>query len=431
MRLTRPAETPALDPAETDLADPRLYATGDPHAIWLTMREHAPVLRQTLADGRSFWSVVRYHDVNDVLRDHTRFTSERGTLLSTLAVDDPAGGKMMAASDPPRHTALREPLSRAMSMRAMRRWEPRIRQMVLRLLAPLAEGTPWDLAEAAASFPMAFTGTLMGLPEPDWPRLTRLTSMAVAPTDSEFQEGRGTLVAAHHELFEYFADHLRATAGTADDSLVGFLRGMEIEGRRLRQDEIVYNCYSLLLGANVTTPHAIAGTVLAFIEEPGQYARLTADPALLTRAVEEGLRWSSPANHFMRYTRRETELSGVRIPAGEAVVAWLGSANRDRRVFAEPFAFDVGRSPNRHVAFGFGPHYCVGAPLARVALRILFEEIVANVGQFEQAGPVEHLASNFVAGIKHLPVTARLLDGAAERLGAAHAAGGPLPEAVL
>ncbi|MGP3978840.1 cytochrome P450 [Streptomyces sp. 8N114] len=423
MRITRPQAAPDLDPAAVDLADPQLYATGDPHAVWLALRERHPVWRQTLPDGRSFWSVTRYHDVNDVLRDHTRFTSERGTLLSTLAVDDPAGGKMMAASDPPTHTAMREPLSKVLSARALRRWEPRIRQMVCRLIAPLADGDAWDIAEAAADFPMAFTGTLMGLPERDWPRLTRLTTMAIAPEDGEFSEGRGTLVAAHHELFEYFADHLHATRDAADDSLVGFLRGMTVDGgRRLRQDEIVYNCYSLLLGANVTTPHAVAGTVLAFIEEPAQYARLTLDPGVVSRAVEEGLRWSSPANHFMRYTRRETELSGVRLGAGEAVVAWLGSANRDLRVFADPFTFDVARSPNRHVAFGFGPHYCVGAPLARIALRILFEEIVRHVDGFEQAGPVEHLASNFVAGIKHLPVTARLRPGAAERLAAAKAA---------
>ena len=179
---------------------------------------------------------------------------------------------------------------------------------------------------------------------------------------------------------------------------------MRVSGRPLRPDEIVYNCYSLLLGANVTTPHAIAGTVLAFAENPDEYRRLTADPTLIPSAVEEGLRWSSPANHFMRYAVQDTVLGGVRIAEGDALVAWLGSANRDERVFADPFRFDVGRSPNRHVAFGFGPHYCVGAPLARIALRVFFEEVVAEVAEFRVAGPVEHLASNFVAGIKRLPV---------------------------
>ncbi|MFD5247392.1 cytochrome P450 [Amycolatopsis sp. NPDC058340] len=413
MRISVPGAVAEIDLDSVDLFDPELYGSGDPHPIWQVMRERAPVHRQVLPDGRSFWSVTRHGDVNKVLRDHTRYTSRRGTLLSILGTDDPAGGLMMAASDPPTHTALHEPLAKALSARALSRWEPRIREVIRNLMAPLADGGPWDIGEAGAGFPMAFTGALMGLPEQDWPRLTRLTTMAIAPEDPEFQEGSGTLTAAHHELFEYFADHIRSQGDTPDDDLVGYLSTMEAAGRRLRQDEIVYNCYSLLLGANVTTPHAVASTVLALIEHPGEYRRLLADRSLLPTAVEEGLRWASPANHFMRYAVADVELGGVRIGRGDAVVAWLGSANRDERVFTDPYRFDVGRSPNRHVAFGFGPHYCIGAPLARIALRLLFDEILQHVAEFRLAGPVEHLKSNFVAGIKHMPVTATLRPDAA------------------
>ncbi|MFJ9774317.1 cytochrome P450 [Kitasatospora sp. NPDC101157] len=424
MRTGHPADPAAIALDTVDLADPELYASGDPHTVWHAMRERAPVHRQTLPDGRSFWSVTTYRDVNDVLRDHTRYTSERGTLLSVLGSADPAGGLMMAASDPPAHTALREPLSKAMSARALARWRPRIRDLVLRLLAPLADG-PLDLAEAAASFPMAFTGALMGLPEADWARLARLTTMAVAPQDPAFQEGGGhtTLLSAHHELFRYFAQRVREVSADPGDDLTGFLVRMRANGRPLRQDELVYNCYSLLLGANVTTPHALAGTVLALMENPDQYRRLLAEPQLVPSAVEEGLRWSSPANHFLRHTVRDTEQHGVRIPRGDAVVAWLGSANRDASVFPDPYRFAVDRTPNRHVAFGFGPHYCVGAPLARIALGIMLEEIVRHVAEFRPAGPVRHLGSNFVAGISSLPVTAVLRDGMRDAL-AAH---GPLP----
>ncbi|MFF5639396.1 cytochrome P450 [Streptomyces sp. NPDC012825] len=416
MRITVPTGEPTIDPDSVDLFDPTLYSTGDPHAVWRALRAQAPVHRQTLPDGRSFWNVTKYHDVNDVLRDHTRFTSSKGTLLSILGSQDPAGGKMMAASDPPVHSAMREPLMKVMSHRALKDRQPQIRRIVhRRLLAHLLDGGTWDIAAAAADFPMAFTGTLMGLPERDWPRLTKLTTMAVAPTDSEFQEGGGhaTLVAAHHELFDYFSRFVRRHPG--GDDLVGFLASMEAGGRRLRHDEIVYNCYSLLLGANVTTPHAIASTVLALIEHPGEYRRLLADPALVPGAVDEGLRWSSPANHFMRYAVRDLELGGARIARGDALVTWLGSANRDEDVFPEPYRFDVSRRPNRHVAFGFGPHYCIGAPLAKIALNLLFEEIVRVVEEFEVAGPVEHLESNFVAGIKHLPLAARFRAGG-ERL---------------
>ncbi|MFE2043092.1 cytochrome P450 [Streptomyces sp. NPDC059477] len=436
MRISTPhpgGPGPDIDLDAVNLADPQLYAAGDPHAIWTVMRERAPVHRQILPDGRSFWSVTKHGDVNDVLRDHTRFTSHRGTVLSVLGGTDPAGGKMLAASDPPVHTAMREPLNKALSHRTLKSRQPQIRRVVHRLLAPLLDGGTWDVAAAAAGFPLAFTGALMGLPEADWPRLTRLTTMAVAPDDPDYRESTGdsTLTAAHHELFAYLSGQVkrRVRHGVTEDDLIGFLMEMELDadGRRLRHDEIVYNAYSLLLGANVTTPHTIAATVLALMEHPHEYRRLLADPSLTNSAVEEGLRWASPANHFLRYVTQDITLRGQELKAGDAVVAWLGSANRDEEVFADPFRFDVTRSPNRHVAFGFGPHYCIGAPLARIALRLLFEEIVTLVEAFAPAGPVEHLMSNFVAGIKRMPVTAILREGAAQTLAEAVAADGPVP----
>jgi cytochrome P450 len=431
VRITVPAgplDATGIDLASVDLTDPEFHATGDPHAVWRVMRATAPVHGQRLPDGRSFRSVTRHADVSTVLREHRRFTSRHGTLLSILGGVDPAGDKMMAASDPPVHTAMREPMMRALSYAELRSREPGIRRVAQRLLAPLATGRPWDIAAAAAGFPMAFTGSLMGLPPADWPRLTALTTMAVAPAEAAFGERDGDkLVLAHHELFEYFgAEHI-AHAGR--DDLIGYLLGMPVGGSRMATDALVYNCYSLLLGANVTTPHAIAATVRAFIEHPEQYRRIGPTDDGIALAVEEGLRWSSPANHFMRHAVVDTELAGVPIEAGEAVVAWLGSANRDERVFTDPYRFDVRRSPNRHVAFGFGPHYCIGAPLARIALRLLFAEIVRLVERFEAAGPVEHLRSNFVAGIKRMPVLATLRPGAAAVLAAV--ADEPLPTLVI
>lgn len=262
---------------------------------------------------------------------------------------------------------------------------------------------------------MAFTGAMMGLPERDWPYLTRLTTQAIAPDDVSFRAGSGDhgLAIAHHELFDYFAD--QAMIRTPRDDLIGYIATMPVGVRKMRIDEIIYNCYSLLLGANVTTPHAIAATVLAFIEYPDQYARINSGDDIV-KVVEEGLRWSSPANHFMRYAVLDTELSGIPVKSGDALVAWLGSANRDERVFPDPYKFDVARSPNRHLAFGLGPHYCVGASLARVALRLFFEEFVKLADGFELAGHVEHLRSNFTAGIKRMPITVRLRDTAAGTL---------------
>lgn len=415
MRITVPeADNPDIALADVDLFGTGCFTSGDPHAIWTQLRRRAPVHRQQLPDGRSFWSVTRYHDVRAVLRDHTRFTSRHGTLLSILGSEDPAGGKMMAASDPPIHTALREPLSKVLSLRELRSRTPQIRRIAHQILAPLLDGGVWDMAEAMSGFPMMFTGALMGVPEADWPALTRLTTMAIAPHDPDFRQtaGHGTLAAAHHDLFAYFSGLVMQRKRNPSDDLLGFLTGMTADGRRLRHDELVYNCYSLLLGANVTTPHAVAATVLALIDHPGEYRRWTADPGLTATAVEEGLRWASPTNHFMRYTVAGTTIGGQALPAGAAVVAWLGSANRDADIFADPFRFDITRAPNPHLAFGYGPHYCIGAPLARIALRVLFEEITRLVEEFSVAGPVEHLASTFTAGVKRLPLTAKLFPNA-------------------
>lgn len=409
MRVEAPRDGVTVDLDGVDLLDGDLYAAGDPHSIWHVMRDRAPVWRQRLRDGREFFSVTRYADVSTVLRDHTTFTSERGTLLSALGLGDPAGGRMMAATDPPRHTALREGLNRALSARNVAARAHELKVPVDRVLAPFRAGADHDLAVAAADFPMNFIGAFMGLPEDDWPRLTRLTTMAIAPDDPAFRIGeseRLTLATAHHELFQYFSREVAARRGVPSDDLIGLLIGLTIDGDRLTHDDIVYNCYSLILGANVTTPHTLTATIQALIDRPGSFRRVAADPELVRGCVEEGLRWSSPANHFMRHATRDVELNGTRIPKGAAVAAWLGSANRDERVFDRPYEFDVDRRPNPHIAFGYGPHFCVGAALARLSLGMLFAEIFATVDRFEPTGDVEHLASNFVAGIKSMPVRA-------------------------
>ncbi|MGH3852160.1 MAG: cytochrome P450 [Pseudonocardiaceae bacterium] len=414
MRITTSPDAFGVDLDTINLFDPALYQEGDPHPIWKALRDRAPVHWQQLPDGRGFWSITRYHDAALVLRDHERFTSERGNLLYTLGRVDPAAGKMMTSMDPPRHDYIREPLAKALSQKELAKHEDGVRGAVRCFLAPLVDEQPYDMAAAALLLPMAIIGPLLGIPEQDWLRLARATTGAVAPDDAKFQEGDAelTLASAHYELFEYFSDLVRGADSTG---LIDVLRGIEIDGKPLELDEVVYNCYSVLLGANVTAPHVITGTLLALIERPESYAQL-AERSAAASAVEEGLRWSSPANHFMRYAVADVELHGARIRAGDPLAVWMGSANRDEEVFNRPYHFDIDRRPNRHLAFGFGRHYCVGAPMARLALNIVFTEITRLVERWELAGPVEHMRSNFVAGITRLPVTATLRPGAAELL---------------
>jgi cytochrome P450 len=411
MRMSPQAHPDDIDLDAADLTDPRLYSHGDAHSVWRALRLRDPV-RWHPAGGTGFWSVTRFEEGNRVLRDHTCFTSQRGTLLNLLGKDDPAGGRQMAATDPPRHTRMREPVQQALAVKSIAAHRDRIREEVRGLLAAGAAGEVFDFGAAMMVLPIAVTGTLMALPREDWPHLVRLTTMSIAPDDPEYELAGGpeaTLEAAHRELFAYFQDVVTRRRRAPGDDVISVLLTMDVDGRNLGLGEILSNCYSLLLGANVTTPCVPSAAILELAGTPA-LADWMDHPELVASGVEEALRWASPAVHFMRYATQQVELAGRAIRPGDAVVVWLASVNRDETVFPDPFLFDIRRRPNRHIAFGSGPHYCVGHGVARTSLRVLFEELLANFGDVRLAGEPEHLCSNFVAGVKHMPVTARLRD---------------------
>jgi len=269
----------------------------------------------------------------------------------------------------------------------------------VRFLQPALDGEPFDLAEQALLLPAMVTGPLLGLPEKDWEELVRLTAMVTAPSDPHFRLGSeaATLAISHHELLTYIKEWVqeRRADGGEDDSL-------------LHHEEIALDGYSILLGANVTTPHTVSGTVQALIERPEQFEKAQADPSLIPNLVEEGLRWTSAACNFMRYAVDDVHIAGGTVPARGAVVAWIGSANRDPSQFPDPHRFDITRNgAKRQVAFGFGAHFCIGAPLARMTLRIFFEELTRRFGSIELAGEPQHLRSYFIAGLTHLPIVAQ------------------------
>jgi cytochrome P450 len=409
MKITVPPFAP-VDVSAVDFLDSAYYAEGDPHALWAHLRDNDPVHWFDPGDGREpFWVVTRHAEASRVLKDYAEFSSRRGTMLCIidLSMPDIASDQMMPDTDPPRHGQLRDPLNKALTRQAVGRQEERMRAIVHDLLRPGLDGEPFDLARTALMFPMAFTGRLMGMPGEDWPRMSLLTTMTIAYDDPDFAEGpaTATLRQAHHELFAFFNREIaRRDRSVPGDDLIGILLSMSMEEGPLTDRQIMLNCYALLLGANVTTPHAVCTAVRMFAEHPDQYRRLCEDPKLRDTAVEEVLRWSSPASHFMRYAQKDVELCGRQIKAGQAVTAWLGAANRDERVFRDPYTFDIARRPNRHIAFGVGPHYCIGAGLARLWLRMFVGELTRLVERIEVVGEPRHLRSNFVAGYKGLPV---------------------------
>jgi cytochrome P450 len=388
-------------PGTVDLADPGLYGAGDPHAVWRTLRRWAPVRWQPVED-RGFWAVTRYADARTVLTDHARFTSTGGVMLNMLGRPEPAQNQQFAATDPPRHALIRGPLQRQMTTRAVARHAPAIRSFVRAMLRPAAGA--FDFAELTASLPLAFLGPLMGIPAADWPDVARWVSMSVAEHDPDVMLPDGptaTLDRGHRELFAYLLnlvlDHRRRPRG----DLVDVLASMSLSA-----GAVVANCYSLLLGGSAAIPHVPRAT-LAELIRTGRYDDWARQTERIGRVVEEALRFTSPAGHFMRLATRDTTLGGVRVAAGDAVVAWIGSANRDESVFPDAETLSLNRHPNRHLAFGDGRHYCLGAAVARLTLHIFFEELFAAVASFEPNGEIERVRSAWLGGIKRMPLVGR------------------------
>jgi cytochrome P450 len=391
------------------LVDPVLYSSGDAYAVWAQMRGTDGLSWTQVGQDTGFWSVVTYREADRVLREWDSFTSERGTMLDLLGTDDPVGGRQLAATDPPQHTKMSARLKKALAVKHVARQREAIRGLVLDLILPIGDGGVFDFGQAMIAMPMSVTGTMMGLPRSDWPWLNGLTTMCIAADDPEYQEPGGkaaTMAMAHHELFAYFQDLVRYRRGQPGDDLISVLITTQFDGRCMSPGEVVANCYSLLLGANVTTPHA-PNFVMAEFAETGVLADWAAHPGTDGAALEESLRWASPVNHLLRYATRDVVVRDTKISAGEAVVVWPGAANRDEAVFPGASAFDIRRRPNKHLAFGIGPHYCIGHSVARIGLRVLYDELLSRFEDFRLAGPPQRLCSTFVSGYKHVPISAR------------------------
>ncbi|MDF3140231.1 MULTISPECIES: cytochrome P450 [unclassified Streptomyces] len=402
---------PVSHTAAYGVADPMLFSDGDYRATWAHLRELDRLTWQQVDDRRGFWSVVKYEDADRVLRDHETFTSERGTMLDTLGTQDPAGGRQIPVTDPPRHTGMRARLQKALTPKSLEAQHAAIRGLVRELFAPLGDGGTFDFAQAMLMLPVAVAGVQMDLPREDWPRLCHLLNASIAGHDPDYLDtASGDAVAtvdgAHRELFAYFQEIYRERKRKLGDDLISVLMTTQVDGRPMAPGEVMSNCYSVLLGASVTTPHS-PNYVMAEQIGTGLLDEWAADISVTASAVEEALRLAAPVNYFMRHATRDVEVRGTTVKEGDPLVVWFGSANRDGDAFPDPDEFQLRRKPNRHLSFGMGPHYCVGHTLARATLKILFEELLTSYHRFESAGTPVRMRSTFVSGYKHLPITAR------------------------
>lgn len=395
-----------------DLKNPDLYTEGVPHDVFAELRRNCPVYRQDEEDGPGYWAVTRHADVTAVSRDSTTFSSALGT-TQIDEFDEETRRKqaaMLVNLDPPEHTRLRQLVSRGFTPRAVRTLEGHIRGICNRVVDDLVErgrdGAVVDFVPvAAAPLPLEVIAALLGAPGEDVDRLCDWSDRMIGFDDPEFGNTRADGELAAAEIFLYANEIAAARRAEPRDDIVSRLVRPDENGDTLTEMEFDMFFVLLVVAGNETTRNAAAGGMQAFVDHPEQWRRLQAEPELAAGAVEEILRWVTPVIGFRRTPTCPATIGGQPVEAGDKVVVYYPSANRDEDVFEDPHVFDIGRTHNPHVAFGgTGVHFCLGAHLARLELRILFETLARRIERVEPAGPVRRLRSNFVNGIKSMPV---------------------------
>lgn len=397
--------------AGIDFTDLDNFAAGFPHELFALHREQAPVHwhepTENTPDGEGFWSVATHAETLAVLRDPETYSSvtggERpfgGTLLQDLSI----AGQLLNMMDDPRHGAVRRLVSSGLTPRMIRRVEADLRTRARRLLDGVSPAQPFDfLTDIAAEVPMQMICILLGVPESERHWLFE----AIEPS-FDFGGSRRAAISrlsveeAGSRMFAYGQELIAAKKAAPGDDMLSVVVN---SGDPELTDIESYLFFNLLFSAGAeTTRNAIAGGLLALIENPQAYAALRADPGLLPTAIEEMVRWTSPSPSKRRTATRPATLGGHRIEPGQKVLVWEGSANRDPAVFTDPDRFDIARTPNPHLGFGQGVHYCLGANLARLELRVVFEELLSRFSAVRLAAPVEWTRSNRHTGIRHLVV---------------------------
>lgn len=401
---------------EIDFWDLDMFTDGDPHLAWSILRREAPVWFHDRDGGEPFWCVTCYDDVHSVHADPHRFSSERGGIVARsrevvgVFRDGYVRGRTMIHTDPPRHTPLRKVISHNFTPRAIARLEDQLRRFARDCLDEIADKQDVDFVpDIAHRIPAAIALSLMAVPEEDWARLAELEHITVTGgSDPEFIHGkdrRAALAEAQQETNAYFVALTNKRRTDPGDDLLSQLLNGAVEGEPLSPQDVVAEAGLLLAGGlDTTRAAASAGGMLPLLERPGDLARLQADPGLVSSAVEEFVRWASPVTHEARTVTTPTVIRDVQLREGDRVVVFAPSANRDESQFPEPFRYDLTRSPNRHLSFAFGEHYCLGVHLARLTLKVEFEEIVTRFKSIELTGDPVRVRSNFVGGLKHLPV---------------------------
>jgi cholest-4-en-3-one 26-monooxygenase len=404
-----------MDVAEINLLDRDRFTESIPHEWFTWLRENDPVFHHPEPDGPGFWVVTKYADIVHCNRDAASFSSD-GARGGVVAIEDSqsrrteaeeAGGNLMLQMDPPDHTRYRKLVNRGFTPRMIGELETHVRDLTNGILdQALGRGEGDFVVDVAAELPLEVIAELIGVPHEDRHKIFEWSNRMVGSEDPEYQVTEEEVFQAQVEMFMYAQQLAEERRATPRDDIITALLSAEVDGESL--SDMDFNLFFLLLSVagNETTRNAISHGMNAFLEHPDQYKLLAADiDGRIAGATEEILRWATPVMYFRRNVTRDTEIGGKAVKEGDKITLWYISGNRDEDVFDDPFRFDIERTPNNHIAFGGGgPHFCLGAQLARMEIHVLFEELARRVEHVEALGAPDRLRSNFIGGIKHLPV---------------------------
>jgi cholest-4-en-3-one 26-monooxygenase len=394
---------------DIDLADLDAFVGSVPHDMFDVLRNEAPVWYHPAAHGvEGFWCIVKHHDVQELSRDYQHASSARGgiTLHDMGEAELEMQRQMMLQMDPPNHTKLRLLVNKGFTPRMIGRLDEHIREIARSIVDEIAARGECDfVVDVAAELPLQVIAEMMGVPHEDRHKIFDWSNRMIGSEDPEYSVTREDAIGAGTEMFFYSTELAAAKRANPGDDIISALLQAEVDGEMLTDTEFNLFFQLLAVAGNETTRNLISHGMHLLIQHPDQYAALVADRSLLPGAVDEMLRYASPVMYMRRTAQSDFELRGQTIREGDKIALWYIAANRDEEVFDQPHTFDITRSPNEHVAFGGGgPHFCLGANLAKLEIRVMFEELLDRLPDIGPAGPVERLRSNFINGIKHMPV---------------------------
>jgi cholest-4-en-3-one 26-monooxygenase len=394
-----------------DLTDLDRFQRGEHHEMFRRLRAEEPVAWHELPDAKGFWNVVTHPDVTLVNRDSALFSSEAQNVTGFYNHDElpaTAGdlrGVMLLVTDPPKHTRYRKLVNKGFTPRMIGLLEQYLKHRTTLIIDEVIEKGSCDfVTDLAAELPLQAIAEIMGVPQEDRKLLFDWSNRMIGIDDPEYG-GTEDNMTAMTELYAYVNNLAKLRHTDPRDDIVTKLINAEIDGDKLTNDEFDFFMLLLTVAGNETTRNTTSWGMHALMQNPEQYKMLVENPEMLDTAVEEILRWASPVLHFRRTAMADTVINGQEIAKDDKVVMWYISANRDENVFDDPYTFDITRQENEHVAFGGGgTHYCLGANLARAELRILFAELLERVPDMQMTADPQILRSNFIGGVKHMPV---------------------------